>query len=60
MDVGAPLVADAQAAVLVEPSDRALDDPALTLLPEAVGALGQAILPAIPRRLSSRRAAREW
>ena len=29
MDVGAPFVADAQASVLVEPGDRALDDPAL-------------------------------
>ena len=29
VDVGASLVADAEAAVLVEPGDRALDDPAL-------------------------------
>jgi len=29
VDVGAAFVADAQAAVLVQPGDRALDDPAL-------------------------------
>jgi hypothetical protein len=29
VDVGAAFVADAEAAVLVEPADRALDDPTL-------------------------------
>jgi len=29
VDVGAAFIADAQAAVLVQPTDRALDDPAL-------------------------------
>ena len=29
VDVGAAFIADAQAAVLVQPGDRALDDPAL-------------------------------
>ena len=36
MDVGAQFVADAQAAVLVQPGDRALDDPALFAQPGAV------------------------
>ena len=36
MDVIAPLVADAQAAVLVQPGDRALDDPSLFAEPRAV------------------------
>ena len=30
MDVGAPFVTDAQPAVLVQPGDRALDNPALS------------------------------
>jgi hypothetical protein len=36
VDVGAAFVADAQAAVLVQPGDRALDDPALLAEPGAV------------------------
>jgi len=38
VDVGSPLPADAQAAVLVKPAERALDDPALS--PEAGAVLG--------------------
>jgi hypothetical protein len=33
VDVSASFVADAQAAVLVQPADRALDDPALLAEP---------------------------
>ena len=40
VDVVAAFVADAQAAVLVQPGDRALDDPALAAEPGAVTALG--------------------
>jgi hypothetical protein len=36
VDVGAAFVTDAQAAVLVQPGDRALDDPALLPEPLAV------------------------
>ena len=36
MDVGAAFVAHAQSSVLVEPGDRALDDPALLAEPGAV------------------------
>ena len=39
MDVGAAFVTDAQAAVLVKPGERALDDPALLPEPGAVFAL---------------------
>ena len=39
MDVVASLVADAQTAVLVQPGDRALDDPALLAEPGTVSAL---------------------
>ena len=40
MDVGAAFVADAQTPVLVQPGDRALDDPALFAEPGAVGLFG--------------------
>ena len=40
MDVVAAFVADAEAAVLVQPGDRALDDPALLAEPGAVSCLG--------------------
>ena len=40
MDAVAALVADAEAAVLVEPGDRALDHPALLSESGAVWALG--------------------
>jgi hypothetical protein len=36
VDVGAAFVADAQSAVLMQPGDRALDDPALLAEPGAV------------------------
>jgi hypothetical protein len=39
VDVGAAFVADAQSPVLVQPGDRALDDPALASEPGAVRAL---------------------
>jgi hypothetical protein len=39
MDVGPSFVADAQAPVLVQPADRALDDPSLGAEPGAVLAL---------------------
>ena len=44
VDVGAAFVADAQAAVLVQPGDRALDDPTLFAEPRAVRLLGAADL----------------
>jgi len=40
VDVGASFVADAEAAVLVEPADRALDDPSLPPEAGAVSGLG--------------------
>lgn len=40
MDVGAAFVADTEAAVLVQPGDCALDDPALFAEPGAVRLLG--------------------
>jgi hypothetical protein len=46
VDVGAALVADAEAAVLVQPDDRALDHPALGAEPGAVWLLGPADLAA--------------
>ena len=41
MNVGAALVADAQSPVLVQPADRALDDPALLAEARAVWLLGR-------------------
>jgi len=36
VDIGAPLVAEAEAAVLMKPGERALDDPSLASEPGAV------------------------
>ena len=59
MDVGSPIVADAQPAVLVEPGDRALNDPALHAQPGAVLGLALRDPGLIRRARSSRRCAFE-
>jgi hypothetical protein len=60
VDVVAAFVADAQAAVLVQPGDRALDDPALLAEPGAVRRLGSGDPRLDAARRSSRRPSREW
>jgi hypothetical protein len=55
VDVIAALVADPQPPVLVQPGDRALDDPALVPSPEPCGVFGAAIFAWMRRRPSSRR-----
>jgi hypothetical protein len=59
MDVVASFVADAEAAVLVQPSDRALDDPSPLPSPDPCSLFGRAIFAWMPRWRSSRRPWRE-
>jgi hypothetical protein len=61
VNVGAALVADTEAPVLVQPGDRTLDDPAFSAEAGAARALWPSDLRLYPsRRLSSRRACHEW
>jgi hypothetical protein len=60
VDVIAAFVADAQPPVLVQPGDRALDDPRFVPSPEPWSLFGQAIFARMCRRRSSARPSREW
>jgi hypothetical protein len=61
VDIVAAFVADSEAAVLVQPGDRPLDDHGVFVpSPEPCGLFGQAIFGWMFRRRSSARPAREW